>query len=82
MQSNTTFTVAQLIEKLQDFPPDMPVITNGYEGEYENILSPRRIKVKYVPDEAWYNGQFHISSEPGENVFEAVLIAREERSWY
>ena len=73
MQTITTFTVAQLIEKLQEFPAEMPVITNGYEGEYENIVPPRRIQVKFIPDEAWYNGQFHQSGEPGEDVFEAVV---------
>ncbi len=80
MKTKTTFTVSQLIELLQEFPSDMPVITNGYEGEYENITSPRRIKVKYVPDEAWYNGQFHHSVEQGGDIFETVVIAREERT--
>lgn len=81
MNANTTFTVARLIEKLREFPPDLPVITSGYEGDYENIVLPKQIQVKYIPDEAWYNGQFHQSGETGEDVFEAVVIAREERTY-
>jgi hypothetical protein len=79
MKTQTIFTVYQLIELLKAFPSDMPVITNGYEGEYENIVPPERLQVKYVPDEAWYNGQFHQCEEHGADNFEAVVIAREVR---
>ncbi len=57
----------------------MPVITSGYEGEYENVMSPKRINVKFVSNEPYYNGQFQQSGESGENVFEAVTIEREVR---
>ncbi len=73
------YTVARLIEELKKFPPDMPVITSGYEGEYENIMSPKCIKVKFVPNEPYYNGQFQKTGESGENVFDAVVVAREVR---
>jgi len=73
------YTIAQLIEELKKFPPEMPVITSGYEGEYENIISPKRIKVKFVPNEPYYNGQFQQTDEPEENVFEAAVIALEVR---
>lgn len=56
MEKHIQFTVAQLIEKLKKFPQDMPVLTTGYEIEYENILPPRLTKVKYIPDEPYYNG--------------------------
>ncbi len=79
MPMKPEYTVAQLIEELKKFPPEMPVITNGYEVEYENLILPQTIKVKFVPDEPYYNGQFHQTNEQGEDVFEAVVIAREVR---
>ena len=30
------YTVGKLIEELQEFPSEMPVLTSGYEDEYEN----------------------------------------------
>lgn len=79
MESKSSYSVAQLIEELKKFPPDMPVITNGYEGEYENILPPKIITVKFVPDEPYYNGQFHLVRVNENDAFEAVAIEREVR---
>jgi len=73
------YTVAQLIDELKKFSPELPVITSGYEGEFENILSPNIINVKFVPDEPYYNGQFQQTVEKDKNAFEAVLISREFR---
>jgi len=73
------FTVEQLIEELKKFPSELPIITDGYEGEYENIISPKIVKVKFVANEPYYNGQFHQTDENEENVFQAVVIAREVR---
>lgn len=71
-------TIADLIKALQAFPPDMPVITNGYEEEYENIVLPKKIKVEYSPNQPYYSGQF-VASTDGDASFEAVVIAREMR---
>ena len=73
------FIVAQLIEKLKEFPQDMPVLTSGYETEYENILPPLRIKVLYMPDEPYYNGQYRESTEDNHESFEAVVLRRKVR---
>lgn len=75
------FTVAQLIEELEKFSPELHVITNRYEGEYENILLPYIINVKFVPDQPYYNGQFQQIVETDEKTFEAVLISREFRPY-
>ena len=75
------YTIKQLIEELEKFPPNMPVITNGYEGEYENIMPPNIIMVKFVPDEPYYNGQFQQTVETDKNAFEAVVISREFRPY-
>lgn len=74
------YTIADLIKALETFPPDMPVITNGYEEEYENIMLPKKIKVEFSPNQPYYTGQF-VAAANGEETFEAVLIAREVRDF-
>ncbi len=79
MKTKPNYTVAQLIKELKKFPPEMPVATSGYEGEYENILPPKIISVKYVPGEPYYNGQFQCVDEAENGAFSAVAIEREVR---
>jgi hypothetical protein len=79
MKIKPVYTVARLIEELKKFPPEMPVVTDGYEGEYENMLVPRIITVKFVADEAWYNGQFHLTKADDPEGFQTVVIRRELR---
>ncbi len=79
MKTKPVYTVEKLIEELKKLPQDLPVITNGYEGEYENILPPKTITVKFVPDEPWYNGQFQQAEKKEHNAFSAVALEREER---
>ena len=80
MKSKPIYTVAKLIEELKKFPQDMPVITNGYEGEYENILPPKIISVKFVPDQPYYDGQFHLVDKNDPAAFKTVAIEREVRN--
>ena len=79
MENKPNFTVAKLIDELKKFPPDMPVITNGYEDQYENILPPKTISVKYVPGQPYYYGQFHYANQPDNKAFKALAIEREVR---
>ena len=79
MDKHIQFTVAQLIEKLKEFSQDMPVLTSGYETEYENILLPKLVKVIYIPDEPYYNGQYKESKKKNHESFDAVVLEREER---
>lgn len=73
----TKFTIAQLIIELQKYPQDTPVITDGYEGEYENTLQPKLIRVKQMPNQLYYIGQFQLSTEA--DSFDAIVIQREVR---
>lgn len=47
-------TVAELIEELKDYPPDMRVVTRGYEAGYDE---PYLAKVTVAVDENWENGK-------------------------
>ncbi len=79
VENKPKYTVEQLIEALKKFPPNMPVITDGYEIEYENIEMPQEITVKFSPDEPYYNGQFHETKQKSDEAFKAVVLKRECR---
>jgi len=69
------FTVSELIEILQQYPADMPVVVSGYENGYENFYQPDVIKVKQFPENPYYDGQFQID----DNGTEVLRLAREVR---
>ncbi len=69
------FTVGELIKILKQYPEDMPVIVSGYENGYENFYQPYVKKVKHLPENPYYDGQFKLD----ENGAEALLFQREER---
>ncbi len=79
MKTIPAFTVAQLVEELKKFPPGLPVVTNGYEGEYENLIPPKVISVMFVPNQPWYDGQYRTSTPEEPAAMEAVAIEREVR---
>ena len=78
MMSNNNkynFTVGELIKILQQYPQDMPVVVSGYENGYENFYHPYIKKVKHLPENPYWDGQFQID-ENGEDV---LILERELR---
>ncbi len=69
------FTVGELIKILQQYPEDMPVVVSGYENGYENFYRPFVKKVKPLPDNSYYDGQFQLDNS-GEEV---LILEREVR---
>ena len=69
------FTVGELIKILQQYPQDMPVVVSGYENGYENFYQPSVRKVKHLPENPYWDGQFQLD-ENGEDV---LLLEREVR---
>lgn len=69
------FTVGELIKILQKYPADMPVVVSGYENGYENFYHPLVKKVKHLPENPYYEGQFQID----DNGEEVLLLEREFR---
>ena len=43
-------TVQELIDALERFPRNMPVLPDGYESGYEEALLPEIIRVKREPE--------------------------------
>lgn len=80
MSNEVKYTVGQLIEALKTFPPDMPIITSGYEDEYENVVLPKKIVVQHQPNQPYYTGQYHACDATDAGSFEAVVIEREVRA--
>ena len=70
------FTVGELIKILQQYPEDMPVVVSGYENGYENFYHPFVKKVKHLPENPYFIGQF----QPDENGKEVLLLEREVRN--
>ena len=63
-------TVAQLIKKLEKFPPKMGVVTMGYEGGYHDVEDLEILKLKRNVNSEWYYGP-HEKDDEGE---EYVLV--------
>ena len=78
MKNKTTysFTVGELIEILKQYPKDMPVIVSGYENGYENFYQPFVKKIKHLPENPYYEGQFQID----EKGMEVLILEREVRN--
>ena len=54
-------TIQQLIEKLQQYPPEMRVIISGYENGYNDISMFEKKEIAIDVLTEWYYGQ-HIDS--------------------
>ena len=50
-------TVAQLIEQLKNYPPDLPVVVSGYEGGYNDVDAFETIKIIRDHNKEWYYGK-------------------------
>ena len=70
------FTVAELMEILKQYPKDMPIVVSAYENGYENFYQPFVKKVKQLPENPYYEGQFQIDNH-GKEV---LILERELRN--
>jgi len=70
------YTVGQLVEVLKSLPPDLPVLTSGYESGFENFYPLSIIKVKHEPENVYYEGEFQTAEDGDEGTFDAVVIRR------
>jgi len=70
------YTVGELIKVLNEYPKDMPVIVSGYESGYENFYLPIVQKIRRIPENMYWDGEFQID----ENGIEALVLEREVRN--
>lgn len=50
-------TVAQLIESLKNYPPDLPVVVSGYEGGYNDVDQFEHVNIVRDYNKEWYYGK-------------------------
>ena len=76
-------TVSELIEELKAFPPDVRVVTSGYDGGYRDCGSLEIIKIVLDVNDAWYYGPHdtpwdgkhsYYKTHPGKERVDAVLF--------
>lgn len=65
-------TVRQLIERLQQFADDLPVVVQSYEEGYDPVTHLDELSVSRIPDRQWYVGVYQQAAEQGEKM---LLIA-------
>ncbi len=56
-------TALELINHLQNLPPETKVVVRGYEDGYNDILQLKRVKIKHKNDSHWYDGEFEYSND-------------------
>ena len=72
--------VQELIEALKQFPGDMLVLTDGYEGGFEEIRFPKIVEVKHEPKKPYYEGEYQDAEEKSGASMKAVVVFRNRRS--
>ena len=65
-------TVRQIIEQLQQYADDLPVVVQSYEDGYDPVTEVRELTVTVRQDREWYVGIYEQSDQQGEPV---LLIA-------
>lgn len=64
--------VGQLIDRLQQFPLDLPVVVRSYEDGYDPVTNLETLSISETPDRQWYVGVYEATQDTGETV---LLIA-------
>jgi hypothetical protein len=72
-------TVQELIDALERFPRNMPVLADGYESGYEEALLPEIIRVKREPENMYYEGEYQSAEASDEAAIEVVAVFRNRR---
>jgi len=54
-------TVSELIEKLKEYPGDLPVITHGYEGGVSDLTDIESVEIVRDMNTEWYYGEHEIA---------------------
>ncbi|MGH8498238.1 MAG: hypothetical protein ACRERV_05445 [Methylococcales bacterium] len=65
-----------MIEFLKDMPPDLPVLTSGYESGFENFYRPEIVNIKHEPENPYFEGEFQVADENNTDAFRAVILQR------
>jgi hypothetical protein len=53
--------VKELIEALEELPPEKKIVVRGYEDGYNDILELKPVKIKHNAKAEWYYGEYATS---------------------
>ena len=67
--------VEQLIKELQKHSPDKMVLVSGYEQGYDELKKVHEIKVKHVPTDKYWKGEYE-DYPLDECLINAILLPR------
>jgi len=70
-------TVAELIVRLNQAPPDSKVVVRGYENGYNDVVELRSLSVRQNPEANWYDGEYELSKST--DGIEAIEIYGENK---
>jgi hypothetical protein len=72
-------TVKELIQKLSEYPQDLPIVIEGYENGFDDFeIKQQQIITSLYPN--WYDGKYKESNEGGslpETITQAITLTRE-----
>ncbi|MFZ4816827.1 MAG: hypothetical protein ACOYL5_19990 [Phototrophicaceae bacterium] len=63
-----TLTVRQLIEQLQAYPQDLPVVVQSYEDGYDPVTALNELMIAPTPNREWYIGVYEKADGTGQQV--------------
>lgn len=66
--------VRELIERLNEFPPDMLVLGRGYESGYNDLDTVMSQTLYHHPNNPWYEGEFQDSDYESEGKQQIVAV--------
>jgi len=61
-------TVRQLINRIQTYPDDLPVVVQSYEEGFDPVTQIETITVRQRTNREWYVGVYEQSDASGETV--------------
>ncbi len=76
MNRDDAITVNELIEMLKEMPSDLPVLVSGYESGFEHFYMPTIQKLKYEPDNMYFDGEYQLANTINEKSIDAVVLQR------
>ena len=68
-------TVAELMERLKAFDPDLPVVVAGYEEGYNDLSSVAPVRMLPEADTRWYCGAHQDVDPEDEKAVTALLLS-------
>lgn len=71
-------TAQELINHLQNLPPETKVVVRGYEDGYNDILKLRPVKIKPNENSHWYDGEYADSKD--DDTIDAIDLFGENKT--